>query len=61
MSVKVNSAVCLPGGYNRGECLRAVEIFDSLANKWTPAEPMLTPRARFDIAILNDFVFAVCG
>ncbi|RWS14423.1 Influenza virus NS1A-binding-like protein, partial [Dinothrombium tinctorium] len=49
------------GGYDRGECLKTVELYDSLTNKWSMLESMNTPRGRFDVAVLDDCVYAVGG
>ena len=49
------------GGYNRGECLSTAEVFDPRTNQWTFLAPMQSPRARFDIAVLDENVYAVCG
>ena len=54
------SLVCL-GGYNRSECLKTVEKYDALANKWVYLEPMKVPRARFNVAVLDDKLYAICG
>ncbi|XP_055339890.1 influenza virus NS1A-binding protein homolog [Paramacrobiotus metropolitanus] len=55
------SKIIVVGGYNRGECLDSMEIFDSVANCWSTLPSMSTPRARFDIAIVKGTIFAVCG
>lgn len=52
--------ICL-GGYNRTECLKTVEMYDALTNKWIYLEPMKVPRARFNVAVLNDKIYSICG
>lgn len=49
------------GGYDRGECLKTVESYDQLTNRWTTLKPMKIPRGRFDIAVVEDKVYAIGG
>lgn len=49
------------GGYDRGECLRTVELYDPLKNSWAKLESMKVPRGRFDIAVLDNEVYAIGG
>ncbi|XP_076359904.1 influenza virus NS1A-binding protein homolog [Tachypleus tridentatus] len=49
------------GGYDRGECLRTVEIYDRSTNKWSRIESMRVPRGRFGITVVNNEVYAVGG
>lgn len=49
------------GGYDRGECLKSVEVYDSDKNGWTKLCDMREARGRFDVAVLDDFVYAVGG
>ena len=51
---------CPAGGYDRGECLQTVESYDLHLNKWMPLQQMLTPRGRFDSAVIDGKVYA-CG
>ena len=51
----------LTGGYDRGECLNSVEIYDLEKNKWENFKPMQVPRGRFDLTVLNGNVYAVGG
>ncbi|XP_054156662.1 influenza virus NS1A-binding protein homolog [Oppia nitens] len=49
------------GGYDRGECLKTVEVYDELTNKWNKVSPMLVPRGRFGIAAIGTNVYAIGG
>ena len=53
------------GGYDRGECLSAVEMFDSTSNTWAPVKSMISKRGRFGVTkILKDgheTLYAVAG
>jgi hypothetical protein len=49
------------GGYDRGECLKTVEVYDALKNKWEKLKHMQVPRGRFDITVLDGNVYAVGG
>ena len=53
------------GGYDRGECLSAVEMFDFETNSWSSMKPMITKRGRFGVAkvIRNgaETLYAVAG
>ena len=53
------------GGYDRGECLSSVEIFDATQNFWSPIKPMITKRGRFGLTkiIRHDLetLYAVAG
>ncbi|UYV67274.1 IVNS1ABP [Cordylochernes scorpioides] len=42
------------GGYDRGECLKTVEVYDTDNNTWTMLKPMRVPRGRFDITVVDD-------
>ncbi|XP_022244488.1 influenza virus NS1A-binding protein homolog isoform X2 [Limulus polyphemus] len=49
------------GGYDRGECLRTVELHDPITNKWTTMESLKSPRGRFDVAVVDNEVYAIGG
>ncbi|KAF2892512.1 hypothetical protein ILUMI_13656 [Ignelater luminosus] len=49
------------GGYDRIECLRSVEQYIPETNIWKTMAPMREARGRFQIAIINDKVYAVGG
>ncbi|XP_073988784.1 influenza virus NS1A-binding protein homolog [Rhodnius prolixus] len=50
------------GGYDRGECLRSVELYSPETNTWASLSPMLEARGRFNIAILSSGeVYAIAG
>ncbi|CAG2113803.1 unnamed protein product [Medioppia subpectinata] len=49
------------GGYDRGECLKTVEVYDENKNRWYKLNPMLVPRGRFDITVVNGDVYAIGG
>ena len=53
------------GGYDRGECLSAVEMFDTTKNSWSPMKSMISKRGRFGVAkIFKDgleTLYAVAG
>lgn len=50
----------LTGGYERGECLNTVEMFNMQSNTWEMIPPMLSPRGRFDACHLDGKLYA-CG
>lgn len=55
-------SVCLlSGGYDRGECLRTVELYDPLLNRWSQLPSMREARGRFDITVIEGKVYAVGG
>eukprot|EP00096_Caligus_rogercresseyi_P001144 TRINITY_DN1179_c0_g1_i1.p1 TRINITY_DN1179_c0_g1~~TRINITY_DN1179_c0_g1_i1.p1 ORF type:complete len:564 (+),score=160.24 TRINITY_DN1179_c0_g1_i1:20-1711(+) len=58
-SIEGKLVIC--GGYDRGECLNSVELFDPASNQWTSMEPMQTKRGRFDITTFNGCIYAVGG
>jgi len=49
------------GGYDRGECLDTVSVYDPATNEWRSADKMLTKRGRFDATVIGDVLFAVAG
>lgn len=49
------------GGYDRGECMKSTEFYDSQTNKWIPAADMSVPRGRFSTEIVQDVIYAVGG
>ena len=50
------------GGYDRGECLDTVSVYDPSTNEWRSADKMITKRGRFDATVIgNDVLFAVAG
>lgn len=49
------------GGYDRAECLRSVELYDPAQNVWAALAPMREARGRFNIAVVQDKVYAVGG
>ena len=49
------------GGYDRVECLKTVEVYDTLTNKWETLQHMQVPRGRFAIAVVDDNVYAIGG
>lgn len=49
------------GGYDRGECLRTVEVYDPTANRWSQLPSMREARGRFDITVIDGKVYAVGG
>ena len=61
-TVGMKRNVCfIAGGYDRGECLRSVEIYDPLLNRWTQLTPMREARGRFDITVIDGKVYAIGG
>ncbi|RWS27722.1 Influenza virus NS1A-binding-like protein [Leptotrombidium deliense] len=60
-TVQLQGQLLVCGGYDRGECLKSVEAYDSKTNKWSMMQSMTTPRGRFDVAVLNDRIYAVGG
>lgn len=57
----LNNSLLVCGGYDRGECLRSVEIYDPLLNRWTQLTPMREARGRFDITVIDGKVYAIGG
>lgn len=51
----------MTGGYDRSECLRTSERFDSNSNKWIPLADMTVQRGRFSVASVGGFIYAVGG
>ncbi len=51
---------CTPGGYDRGECLNTVEMYNVDNNTWEPLKAMISPRGRFDVSQLQGKLFS-CG
>ena len=53
------------GGYDRGECLSAVEMFDFSTNTWSPLKSMISKRGRFGVAKIfkngAETLYAVAG
>ena len=53
------------GGYDRGECLTSVEMYDAITNTWSSMEPMITKRGRFGLAKVYkegvEILYAVAG
>ena len=53
------------GGYDRGECLSAVEMYDFTKNSWSSMKPMISKRGRFGIATIFkngvETLYAVAG
>ena len=53
------------GGYDRGECLSAVESFDFADNSWSSMKPMISKRGRFGLAKIfkngAETLYAVAG
>ena len=50
------------GGYDRGECLNLVEVYNVETNTWTSLPSMKHNRGRFDITCVDsDIVYAVAG
>ncbi|XP_022661871.1 influenza virus NS1A-binding protein homolog A-like isoform X3 [Varroa jacobsoni] len=58
---ELNGSLFVCGGYDRGECLRSVELLSLSKNRWTPLPDMLVPRARTNVASLNGLVYAMGG
>ncbi|KAL3067993.1 hypothetical protein niasHT_037983 [Heterodera trifolii] len=59
----LDGKILISGGYDRNLCLRTSEELDICggAEEWRQLAPMCCERARFDAAVVNGKVFAVCG
>ncbi|XP_014260195.1 influenza virus NS1A-binding protein [Cimex lectularius] len=57
----LNERLLVCGGYDRGECLRSTEIYLPITNEWKDLSPMLEPRGRFNIAVVNGLAYAIGG
>ncbi|XP_073438998.1 influenza virus NS1A-binding protein isoform X2 [Dendrobates tinctorius] len=60
-TAELNGKLIAAGGYNREECLRTVECYDPDTDAWTFLSPMMTPRARFQMAVLMGELYVVGG
>lgn len=49
------------GGNNRGECLKSVESFNIVTNKWSTLSPMLKERGRFGACVCDEKLYVVGG
>lgn len=49
------------GGYDRGECLRAVEAYSPENNSWSSMPLMRQGRGRFDLTVLDGKAYAIGG
>ena len=56
-----STKIFFAGGYDRGECLKTCEVYDTETNKWETLQHMQVPRGRFAIAVANGNVYAVGG
>ncbi|XP_063590001.1 influenza virus NS1A-binding protein homolog B-like [Penaeus indicus] len=57
----LNGRLLVCGGYDRGECLRAVEAYNPQNNTWTAQPYMRQGRGRFDLTVLNGKAYAIGG
>lgn len=57
----LNGQLVACGGYDRSECLKTSETFDSNSNKWIPLANMGVQRGRFSVASVGGFIYAVGG
>jgi len=57
----LNNSLLVCGGYDRGECLRTVEMYDPALNRWKQLAPMRESRGRFDITVIDGRVYAIGG
>ncbi|KAF6197726.1 hypothetical protein GE061_008692 [Apolygus lucorum] len=57
----LGNKILVCGGYDRGECLKLVELYDPTTNIWTTLAPMSVPRGRFNIAVVGDQAYAFGG
>jgi len=57
----LNNTLLVCGGYDRGECLRTVELYDPSSNRWSQLPSMREARGRFDITVIDGKVYAVGG
>uniref|UniRef100_A0A3Q3KEK4 BTB domain-containing protein n=1 Tax=Monopterus albus TaxID=43700 RepID=A0A3Q3KEK4_MONAL len=60
-TVALNGRLIAVGGYNREECLRTVECYDPIEDRWNFIAPMRTPRARFQMAVLMGQLYVIGG
>ncbi|XP_037083607.1 influenza virus NS1A-binding protein homolog A-like isoform X2 [Pollicipes pollicipes] len=57
----IDDKLIICGGYDRGECLREVEIYDPAINQIRALPPMRAARGRFDLTVIDGRVYAVGG
>lgn len=57
----LNGRLLVCGGYDRGECLRAVEAYSPDSNTWIAQPYMRQGRGRFDLTVLDGKAYAVGG
>lgn len=60
-TAELNGKLLVCGGYDRGECLKTVQMYNPMSNCWQVLEAMRHSRGRFDITVLGTKVFAVGG
>lgn len=60
-SIYIDILMFFTGGYDRSECLKTSEMFDSNSNKWIPLSDMTVQRGRFSVASVGGFIYAVGG
>ncbi|OQR71220.1 influenza virus NS1A-binding proteinA-like [Tropilaelaps mercedesae] len=58
---ELNGGLFVCGGYDRGECLRSVELLSLSDNRWTSLADMHVARARTNIASVDGLIYAVGG
>lgn len=56
-----NDALIVCGGYDRVECLKTAECYIPNTNNWLNLPNMRENRGRFQIAMLNDVIYALGG
>jgi len=49
------------GGYDRGECLKEVELYSPVNNAWTSFPGLRDGRGRFDLTVLDGLAYSVGG
>lgn len=60
-TAELNGELLVCGGYDRGECLKTVLVYNPTFNRWESMPSMKHSRGRFDITVLGSKVFAVGG
>lgn len=60
-TIYVNTFPFFIGGYDRIECLKSVEQYVPETNTWRALPSMRESRGRFQIAVINEKVYAIGG
>lgn len=60
-AVNLNGKLYAIGGYDRGDCLNTVELYDAQVNEWMPVTNLNSSRGRLESEVVNGKVYAIGG